>query len=293
MLNVYEQVSANKNKSAAIIGLFIAFFIGTAYLITATLDLDPSLLLIASSFSLISAVGSFFLGDKIILSLNGAHPASRDQFFDFYTVTENLSLSKQIPVPKLFVIDSPAPNAFATGRDPQHAVICATTGLLQKLNRTQIEAVVAHEISHILNYDIRLMTLVSILVGSLSILSDIILRNRFHRHSDRDNKNAGPLAIVGFILIIFSPLIAKLIQLAISRRREFLADASAVKTTRQPSGLIEALQIISSDSSQLSSASPATAPLYISNPFKGQKFAALFSTHPPLADRIKALQSML
>ncbi|MFA4826899.1 MAG: M48 family metallopeptidase [Candidatus Shapirobacteria bacterium] len=295
MQNVYEQVSANKTRSDIVIILFIGFIILAAYAITVAFELDPSVLAIAAIFSIVSAVGSFYFGDKIILSLNGARLADRKEFFDYYTVVENLSLANQSPMPQIYVIDSPAPNAFATGRDPEHAVVCATTGLLQKLNRTELEGVIGHELSHVKNYDIRLMMIVSMLIGSLSILTNMVQRNRFFGSRRRDNDSSinGLLAILGVFLLIFAPLIGKLIQLAISRRREFLADASSVKLTRQPQGLIDALKKISSDPNALSSASTATASLYISNPFKDNKLASLFSTHPPILDRIKALESML
>ncbi|MPM74953.1 Protease HtpX [bioreactor metagenome] len=185
-------------------------------------------------------------------------------------------------------------NAFATGRDPQHAVVCATTGLLEKLNRSELEAVVAHELSHIKNYDIRLMTIVSVLIGTLSILINMAYRRSFFGGDrDDDNNNNNILAIIGIFLIIFAPLIAQLTQLAISRRREYFADASAVKLTRQPQGLINALKKLSTDNQKLETASTATASLYITNPFKGNKIATMFSTHPPIEDRIKALEQML
>ncbi|MFA5532685.1 MAG: M48 family metalloprotease [Candidatus Shapirobacteria bacterium] len=294
MINVYEQITRNKIRSGFIISLFTLFVILIAYLITYSFNLDSSFLIIAFVFSIFSSATSYFWGDKLVLSINRARPATRKEFFNFYTVTENLSLVNQTPVPKIFVIDSPAPNAFATGRDPNHAVICATTGLLEKLNRSELEAVIAHELSHIKNYDIRLMTIVSILIGTLSILINLATRSTFFRRNNDNNNNGGAiLAIIGLILIIFAPLIAQLIQLAISRRREYFADASAVKLTRQPQGLIDALKKISSDSSKLETASTATASLYIINPFKGNKLASMFSTHPPIEDRIKALQQML
>lgn len=294
MVNVYEQITNNKIRSGIIISLFVLFISLAVYLISYSLNLDSSLLVIAIIFSLISSFSSYFWGDKIVLSLNRARPATRKEFFDFYTVTENLSLANQTPTPKIYVIDSPAMNAFATGRDPDHAVVCATTGLLEKLNRSELEAVIAHELSHIKNYDIRLMTIVSVLIGTLSILINMAYRSSFFRDSrDNDDNNGGVLAIISFILIIFAPLIAQLIQLAISRRREYFADASAVKLTRQPQGLINALKKLSLDDQKLETASTATASLYITNPFKGNKIASMFSTHPPIEDRIKALEEML
>lgn len=293
MINIYKQITNNKIRSATIITLFIAFIFAVAYIITVSFNLDNSLIFLAFTISIISSLIGYFGGDKIVLSLNQARPVTREEFFNFYTIVENLSIANQTPVPKIYVIDSEAPNAFATGRDPDHAVVCATIGLLKKLNRTELEAVLAHELSHIKNYDIRLMTLVSVLVGSLTILINTATRTSFLRKNNDNNHGNGILTLIGFILIIFSPIIAKIIQLAISRRREYFADASAVKLTRQPQGLIDALTKISSDDSKLESASTATSSLYISNPFKKNKLANMFSTHPPIEARIKALQQMI
>lgn len=295
MVNIYEQITKNKIRSGVIVSLFTAFIIGVALIITNAYNLDNSLLIFAFILSLGSSFTSYFWGDKIVLTLNQARPATRKEFFDFYTVVENLSIANQTPTPKIYVIQTDAMNAFATGRDPGHAVICATTGLLEKLNRTELEGVVAHELSHIKNYDILLMTIVSILIGSLSIVINMAYRSSFFRRDNNreDNQGGNIIAILGFILIIFAPIIAQLIQLAISRRREYFADASAVKLTRQPQGLINALTKISQDDIVFDTASTATASLYIANPFKGNKIASLFSTHPPVQDRIKALQQML
>ena len=294
MKSIYDQINENKIRSATIIGLFIAFIFGVSYFITIAFNLDNSLLFIAIVFSLISSLVGYFKGDQIVLALNKARPVRRDEFFNFYTIVENLSIANQTPAPNIYVIDSESPNAFASGRDPKHAIICATTGLLKKLNRTELEGVIAHELSHIKNYDIRLMTLVSILVGTLTILINSATRSTFFRRDDNNERNNnGILTLIGFILIIFSPLIAQIIQLAISRRREYFADASAIKLTRQPQGLIDALTKISLDNSKLETASTATASLYIINPFKGNKLASMFSTHPPIEDRIKVLQEMI
>lgn len=293
MINIYKQISNNKIRSVIIITLFVSFIFATAYLITVSFNLDNSLIFLAFVISIISSLVGYFGGDKIVLSLNQARPVTREEFFNFYTIVENLSIANQTPVPKIYVIDSDAPNAFATGRDPDHAVVCATTGLLKKLNRTELEAVLAHELSHIKNYDIRLMTIVSVLVGSLTILINTATRTSFLRKNNDSNRGNGILTLIGFILIIFSPIIAKLIQLAISRRREFFADASAVKLTRQPQGLIDALKKISTDDSKLETASTATASLYITNPFKKNKLASMFSTHPAIEERIKVLEGML
>jgi heat shock protein HtpX len=291
MLNVYEQIENNKTRSAVVISLFVAFIISVATLITYVFELDASVVMFAAFFSVISSLVSYQYGDKIILSLNQAKPAKREEYFDFYTVTENLSIGSGIPKPQIYVIESESRNALATGKDPKHAVICATTGLLNKLDRTELENVIAHELSHIQNYDTRIMMIVSVLIGTISILINLVSRNRFGRNSDR--KNNGVLIILGLFLLLFAPLIGQIIQLAISRRREYLADASAVKLTRQPQGLIDALKKISADPSILASASTATASLYIVNPFKNNKIANLFSTHPPIEDRIKTLEQML
>lgn len=293
MVNIYEQISSNKRRSFFIISFFIAFIIIVAYAIGYAFNLR-GILPLAIIFSLFSSGASYFWGDKIVLSMNQARPATRKDFFDFYTVTENLALADQIPTPKIYVIDSAAMNAFATGRDPEHAVVCATTGLLAKLNRTELEGVIGHELSHVKNYDIRLMTIVSILIGTLSIIINFATQSMFFgRRDNEDRQGGGALAIIGLVLIIFAPIIAQLIQLAISRRREYFADASSVMLTRQPSGLISALKKISGDPNPLKTASTATASLYIDNPFKGNKIASMFSTHPPIEDRIKALEAML
>lgn len=295
MVNIYQQITQNKFKSTLIIVLFVTFVTLVGYLLSYIFDLGIGFFIFAIIFSIISSFASYFWGDKIVLSLNKAQPASRQKYFNFYTVTENLSMADKLPMPRVYIINSPALNAFATGRDPQHSVVCVTTGLLDQLNRTELEGVIAHELSHIKNFDIRLMMIVSILIGTLSILINMAYRSSLFGNRDSHDKNnsSGILAILGIVLIIFAPIIAQLIQLAISRRREFLADASGVKLTRQPQGLIDALTKISLDPNILENASTATASLYISNPFKNNKIASLFSTHPPVADRIQALQQML
>jgi heat shock protein HtpX len=295
MVNVYEQITQNKIRSGLIISLFTGFIILIAYLITQAYNLDGTFLVFALFFSVLSSLGSYFYGDKMVLTLNQAQPANKNNYPMLYQVVENLSMVNQTPVPKIYIINTDAPNAFATGRDPQHAVVCVTAGLLRKLNRSELEGVIGHELSHIKNYDIRLMTIVSILIGSLSILINMAYRSSFFRRDNNreDNQSNIIITIISLILIIFAPLIAQLIQLAISRRREYFADASAVKLTRQPQALIDALIKISNDDSPFETASTATASLYIANPFKGNKIASLFSTHPPIEDRIKALKSMM
>ena len=256
-------------------------------------------LLFGALISPLASLSGYWWGDKIILSTLKAVPATRQEQFSFFTAAENISLAARIPMPRLYVIKSSALNAFATGRDEKHAVVCATTGLLVSLEKREIEAVVAHEISHIKNYDTRLMTIVTVLVGFLAILADMFSRGAFisgRSNSDR-SRGSGLFALVGFFLILFSPLIAQLIQLAISRRREFLADAGSAMLTRNPAALVSALTRLSLDKNDLRSASLATENLFIVNPFKSDRFFAritsLFSTHPPLEDRLSALRKML
>lgn len=299
MLNVYEQVDRNKRRSAIIIILFAVFVAVAVYFIGRAFGYGPSFIGLALVISGLTSFAGYWYSDKIILSISQARPADRSQDFKFYTAVQNLSLAAGIPMPKLYVIDDSAPNAFATGRDIDHAVIAATTGLLDKLDRTELEGVVAHEISHIKNYDMRLMSVVVVLVGMITLVSDMLLRSSFGRRRGRNENNAGGwIVLIGIALALLSPLIGKLIQLALSRQREYLADSSAVLLTRQPSGLINALKKISTDLEPLEAANKATAPLYIVNPLKGEEgrvdwFANLFNTHPPIKDRIKALEESL
>lgn len=308
MKNIYEVQAANKFKSNLILIGFIIFVTLTVYVMSRAMAVyfgyDAGGLGFTGMALIVSGLmsfGSYYYSDKIVLSISGAKEASREDFFDFYTVTENLSLASGLPKPKLYVIRDSAPNAFATGRSPEHAVVCATTGLLDKLNRTELEGVIAHELSHIRNYDIRLMSIVSVLVGTIALLGDWFLRMSFWGRGSRSNEKnqAGAIFIVlGLIFAILSPIIAQLIRMAISRRREFMADSGAVSITKQPSGLASALRKISADHEPLEAANKATAHLYISNPFKDRQkgavsfFANLFNTHPPMKDRLKALGEM-
>jgi len=300
MVNVYEQVDANKRRSFVVILAFIGFIALASWLMARAFGYGPGMVGFALIIAGFISFAGYWWGDKIILTISGARPASKKRDFIFFTVTENLCLATQMPLPKLYVIDDSAPNAFATGRDPQHAVVCATTGLLQKLNRTELEGVVAHELSHIRNYDTRLMSIVVILIGMITLLADWFLRSmRFGRGRDDegDNRLGAIFFIVGLVLALLSPIIAQLIQLAISRRREFLADASGVMITRYPEGLARALEKISNDQEPLEAANKATAHLFIINPLKNNKgnvgwFANLFNTHPPVSERIKALKAM-
>ncbi len=255
---------------------------------------NPVILYVAVVFYLFMNVGSYWFSDKIVLTMSHAKPALRAEFFDFYTVTENLAITAGISMPKLYVINDPAPNAFATGRDEKHAVVCATAGLLSMLNRAELEGVIAHELSHIKNKDMLLMTVAVVLAGFVAIVADMFLRaTHFAGGNNRDNGRAGAIiAILAIVGAILAPIAAQLIKLAISRKREFLADASGALLTRYPEGLASALKKIGSYAAPLRHAHDATAHLFISNPFgpsamKG--ISRLFMTHPPLEERIRAL----
>ena len=300
MLNVYELQDANKRRSGILLVAFVVFVGIIAWFLAKVFNYGISTVGIALILAGLMSFASFWWGDKIILTISGAHPASRDKEFNFFTVVENLALASQIPMPKLYILDDSSPYAFAAGRDPQHAIICATSGLLNKLERTELEGVVSHELSHIRNYDTRLMAIVCILVGMITLLGDWFLRGlRFGGRSrdDKGNNLDALLFIIGILLVVLSPLIAQLIQLALFRRREFLADSSGAMLTRYPEGLARALEKIDADKEPLEAANKATAHLYIANPLKnirGQMgwFASLFNTHPPIKERIKLLREM-
>src|SRR3989339_4919 len=297
---MYTHQSSNIAKTYLLMGLFLVVIAGLGYFVSAYYG-NPFLFYIAIIFSVLMNMASYWWSDKIVLSMSKARPASRQEFFDLYTSTENLTITAGLPMPKLYIIEDPAPNAFATGRDKNHAVVAVTTGLLQKLNKTELEGVIAHELSHIGNRDILLMSVVVVLVGFVSIISDMFLRGMIFgptlhglrgASGDRENNGGGVLAIAGIVLIILSPVIATLIKLAISRRREYLADASGALLTRYPEGLANALEKISSYNLPMKEPHTATAHLFISNPFSGKSISNLFSTHPSATERIKILRGM-
>jgi len=255
---------------------------------------NPGILYIFVAFSIGMNVLSYWYSDKIVLKLAGAKEAKRAEYFDLYTTVENLSITAGLPMPKVYVVEDPAPNAFATGRDKNHAVVCATTGLLAILEKNELEGVMAHELSHIGNRDMLVSTVAVVLVGFVSILADFFLRSLIFgggRDND-DNKAGGLLVIVGVVLSILAPIFATLIQLAISRKREFLADASGALLTRYPEGLANALRKISQYSQPMKRQSGAIAHMYLADPKGskiGRKVSSLFATHPRVEDRIKAL----
>lgn len=310
MKNIYEVQSENKIKSAIIVALFLVFVFIAAYILTNAfgyyMGYQPGGFGFFGMALIISGVSSFvsyYYSDKIVLGISGARRATPQEDKLFTQVVENLCIGAGLPKPTLYVIDDASPNAFATGRDPKHAVICATSGLLSKLNRSEMEGVFGHELTHIKSYDTRLMAVVAVMVGMVALLGDWFLRSMWwgggRKRSNGEGDIGAVFLVLGIIFAILSPIIGTLIQLAISRRREFMADAGSVEITRQPEDLISALKKISADPEPLKSANKATAHLYIENPFKKEGhgkvgwFSGLFDTHPPTSERIKALQKMI
>lgn len=298
-MTIYSVISMNKLRSIVLIFLFITFFSFVFYIIGKAQGDTTSYFIIGFLISLVSSIGSYFYSDKIVLFSTGAKPANKKEHFDFYTVSENVSVASGLPMPKLYVIDDPSPNAFATGRDKKHAVVCATTGLLKKLSRTELEGVIAHEFSHVKNYDILLSSVVAVLVGTIVLAIDWITRSWWFGglRDDGDRKQANPIMFIFFLLtIILVPLAATLIQLSISRKREFLADSTGALITRNPDALADALEKITADPTPLRRVSGATAHLFITNPFKDKglksRVTTLFSTHPPITERVRILRSL-
>lgn len=277
--------------------LFVVFIGFISWIFGEASGYGGSFVGIALIISGIISFTSYWWSDKAVLAMTGAKPADPKIHFDFYTTAENIAIAAGLSKPTLYVIDDPAPNAFATGRDPQHAVVVATTGILERLERTELEGVIAHEMSHIQNFDIRLMAIVTVLVGTIAFIADMFMRNLWWGGNRRENNRSGGgvFLIVGIVLAILSPVIATLIKLAISRKREYLADASAANLTRHPDALANALEKIASDPHAMRNVSSATAHLFISNPFKkesGQWLAGLFNTHPPVSERVRILRAM-
>ena len=296
---MFEDIKKNKIKSWFIVLLFLAFIAVIVYYICMALDLGELSIIIAMIFAIVSTWGSYYYSDKIVLKLNNARPATKEEDLKLVNILDSLVISAGLQEkPQLYVIEDAQPNAFATGRNPKHAVICVTTGLLDKLNYYELEGVLAHEMSHIKNYDILLSAVVSVMVGLVVILSDWFTRISFYggrRGRDRDNDNNGNaiIMLIGLIFLILAPIFGQLMQLAISRKREFLADATAIEFTRNPDGLISALEKISADPNELKVANKATENMYIANPFRNKKKSSdLWSTHPSTEARIEALRNL-
>jgi heat shock protein HtpX len=291
--NLYTHQGSNIRKTWLLMFFFLLIVIGVGWVVSWYYD-SPAILVGFVLFSIIMNIVSYWFSDKIVLKMHKARPANEATDRELINILENLSITAGLPMPKLYVVDDPAPNAFATGRDKEHAVVAVTTGLVQILERNELEGVIAHELSHIGNRDMLLSTVVVVLVGFVTLISDFFLRTAFHGGGDRDNKAGGALAIIGIVFAILAPLIATLMQLAISRKREFLADASGALLTRYPDGLASALTKINNSSIKMKRANHATAHLFISNPFGPDGHARgflnkMFMTHPPMEDRVAAL----
>lgn len=298
---MFENVRKNKFESGIIVAIFIVVITLIVYYICHALNLGTMSIVIALIFSIASAWGSYYYSDKIVLSVNKARPATKEEDLKLVNILDALMVTSGLTVkPRLYVVDDAQPNAFATGRNPQNAVICVTTGLLEKLDYYELEGVIAHEMSHIKNYDIRLSCIVSVMVGFIVMISDMFSRALFWgglRDDDNDSDNRGNaiLMVIGLVFLILSPIFGSLMQFALSRKREFLADSTAVEFTRNPEGLISALEKLENDPNELEYANSATANMYIVNPFKKngkKKTTNIWSTHPSTADRIEALRNL-
>jgi len=294
MATLYTQSDRNKRLTWIYITGFLIFVIGVGYVFAGAMG-NSWILYGAVIFSIIMSFSSYWWSDKIVLKMNDAKEVTHDNAKELYHIVENLCITAGLPIPKIYIIQDDALNAFATGRDPEHGVICLTTGIIQRLEKVELEGVIAHELSHIGNRDILLGTVVVVLVGFVTILADLFRHWAFF--GGRDNDSGGGrlkiiLIILAVILSIFAPIAAMLMQLAISRKREFLADASGALLTRYPDGLARALEKISGDAKPMDNANRATAHLFIANPFKGKKAKSLFMTHPPIEERVAKLRGL-
>ncbi len=300
-MNIYSSISQNKFKTWLIMLLFVIFIVTVIYIFGKASGYGLSFVGFGLIFAGLVSLGSYYYSDKLVLAISGAKKLKKEDSPNLFKIIENLSIGDGLPMPQIYMTNDASPNAFATGRDPKHAVVCVTTGLLEKLNKTEVEGVLAHELSHIKNYDTRLMAVVAILVGFIAIAADFFMRSLwFGGMRDNDRQGSGNsqfiFLAIGIAFAILSPLVATLIQLAVSRKREFLADASGALLTRYPEGLASALEKLAADKTPMKHASNATAHLYIENPFNDKKkttwFAGLFNTHPPIEERIRILRSM-
>lgn len=289
---MYSAIAANKRKTILIMLVFIAVISGLAFLFAAAYGGGShSIFYGAMIGSVVYALFTYWSGSRMALAVNGAQEIKKADNPRLWRIVENLSITNGLPMPKVYIMDDPALNAFATGRDPKHAAVCATTGILEALDDSELEAVFAHEMGHVKNYDIRVSMVAFALTAVISLLADFILHMTFFR--DRDSENNSPLFLVaGIVAALIAPLVATMIQLAISRQREYLADATGALTTRYPEGLVRALRKIEQGGSTTRKQNTATAHLFFANPLNGKKLANLFSTHPPIADRIARLEKM-
>jgi len=291
-MSLYTQQDKNIRKTWLLMSLFLVVVIAIGWTFS-QIYRSPGILYIAVAFSLLMNFFSYWYSDKIVLKISGAQPVEKKDNPELYRIVENLCITAGLQMPKIYIINDPAPNAFATGRNQKHSVVAVTSGLLERLNRMELEGVISHELSHIGNRDILISTIVVVLVGFIALLSDFFLRFSMFGGRSRDNNRAGAiLMIAGIVLAILAPIAVTLIQLAVSRKREFLADASGALLTRYPEGLASALEKISQYKMPMKNVNRATAHLYISSPFGAKKISKLFMTHPPVEERIAALREM-
>lgn len=288
---MYSEIAANKRKTVFIMLVFVALIAALAWLFTSYFGSSPSVFYGAMIGSVLYALVTYFAGGRMALAVNGAREIKKQDNPRLWRIVENLSITDGLPMPKVYIMDDPAPNAFATGRDPKHSAVCATTGILDIMTDTELEGVFAHEMGHVKNYDIRVSMIAFALTSVVSLLADVFLRMTWFRNDDRENNNQLML-ILGIVGAILAPLVASLIQLAISRRREYLADATGALTTRYPEGLASALEKIAAAGSATRKQNSSTAHLFFASPLKGGSIAGLFSTHPPIEDRIARLRQM-
>jgi heat shock protein HtpX len=289
---MYSQIEANKRKTIFLMFVFFAIVGGIAYGVSWYFN-DYIIVIFAVIFAFSYALWSYFASDKLALSVNKATQIEKKDNIRLWRIVENLCITTGMPMPKVYIMDDPAPNAFATGRDPNHAAIAVTTGLLDIMDDNELEGVLAHELGHVQNYDIRVAMIAFGLVAAVSLISDMILRWMFWGGDEGgDGGNSPVVMVIGIIALILAPIVATMIQLSISRKREYLADATGALTTRYPEGLASALQKIENHGSVMKKQSASTAHLFFANPLNGKSFSNLFSTHPPIEDRIKALHEM-
>lgn len=293
---MYKQIDSNKRLTVWLFLSFCFIVMGVGWALSYYFN-DVSILVIAVVIAVVQSWVSYYYSDKLALAVTGAKEASREQYLELHRLVENIAITAGLPKPRVYVINDPSPNAFATGRNPQHAAVAVTTGLLQTLDKSELEGVIAHEMAHIGNYDILVMTIAVTLVGVITLIADIFTRSLWFKDSN-DNKNNGYMVIVGLILAILAPIFAKLIQLAISRKREYMADATGALLTRYPEGLAKALEKIEAYEQPMKRANRATAHLYINEPFgvddrKQSWLTTIYSTHPPIHDRVTRLREML
>ena len=288
---MYSQIAANKRKTILVLGVFLVFVAALDWLFKLFLGGTDGVFYGVLIGSLVYALITYYAGSRMALAVNGAHEIQKSDNPRLWRIVENLAITDGLPMPKVYVMDDPSPNAFATGRDPNHSAVCATTGILEIMDDNELQGVFAHELGHVKNYDIRVSMIAFALTAVISLIADVILRMTWFRSNDRENNNQ-VVFILAIVAAILAPIIATLIQLAVSRNREYLADATGALTTRYPEGLASALEKIAQANRPLKKQNTATAHLFFANPLKGHSLSNLFSTHPPIEERIKRLRSM-